>query len=109
VQFILLDKGIVSVKDENNSLGIKEFQLNQNYPNPFNPETKISYSLPLEEFVTIKVYDVLGREVTTLVNEKESAGIHEINLNASAFSSGTYFYKMQAGNFVASKKLILIK
>jgi len=86
-----------------------EYVLSQNYPNPFNPETKISYSLPVEEFVTIKVYDMLGREVTTLVNKKESAGTHEINFNASALSSGTYLYKMQAGNFVTSKKLVLIK
>lgn len=109
VQFILVDKSLVSVEDENNPVKISEFRLNQNYPNPFNPETKISYSLPFEEFVTIKVYDVLGREVTTLVNEKMPAGTHQIDFNASALSSGTYFYKMQVGDFVTSKKLILIK
>jgi len=109
VQLIMIDKGFVSVKNENNSAAIKEFHLFQNYPNPFNPETKISYSIPVEEFVTIKVYDILGREVATLVNKKESAGTHEFNFNASALSSGTYIYKMQAGNFIATKKLILIK
>jgi hypothetical protein len=110
IQYIMLEKGNpVSVDDDKNSETIKEFHLHQNYPNPFNPETIISYSIPVEEFVTIKIYDLLGREVTTLVNRKESAGTHECYLNASALSSGTYIYKMQAGNFIAARKLMIIK
>jgi len=111
IQYILLDKGnnYVSVEDQDNPTTINEFDLYQNYPNPFNPETKISYTIPVEEFVTIKVYDVLGREVTTLVNEKESAGTHEYNFDASKLSSGTYIYKMQAGDFISTRKLMLIK
>ncbi|HVO73270.1 MAG TPA: T9SS type A sorting domain-containing protein [Ignavibacteriaceae bacterium] len=117
IQFILLEKGnnVVSSVDEKTPAAITEFKLNQNYPNPFNPETKISYSIPVEEFVTIKVYDILGREVAALVNKEESAGNHEINFNASSLSSGTYIYRMsvgsfgEAGDFVTTKKLMLIK
>ena len=86
-----------------------KFNLSQNYPNPFNPSTKISYSLPKESYVTLKVYDVLGKEVATLVNEKESAGNYEIDFDASGFSSGIYYYKLVAGNFSQVKKMILIK
>jgi hypothetical protein len=110
VQFIMIDKGDnVSVKDENSSAIIKGFRLNQNYPNPFNPETKISYSLPTEEFVTLKVFDFLGRDVLTLVNQKQSAGNHEYLLNARDLASGIYFYKIQAGKFSTAKKLVIIK
>lgn len=110
IQFIMLDKGnTVTSVDEKYPTAINEFKLHQNYPNPFNPETKISYSLPIEEFVTIKVYDLLGREVTTLINKRESAGTHEYSFNASSLSNGTYIYRMRAGNFIATKKLVLIK
>jgi hypothetical protein len=109
IQFIMIDGGFVSVRNENNSSTINQFRLFQNYPNPFNPETKISYSIPVEEFVSIKVYDILGREVATLVNKKESAGNHEYKFDASKLSSGTYIYKMQAGNFISTRKLMLIK
>jgi len=99
---------ITAVEGKENERPAK-YVLSQNYPNPFNTETKITYSLPVEEFVMIKVYDLLGREVATLVNKKETAGTHEYNLNASGFSSGTYIYKMQAGNFNATRKFILLK
>src|SRR5574338_29578 len=85
------------------------FSLSQNYPNPFNPSTTISYQIPSQQFVTIKVYDVLGNEVATLVNEYKNAGSYEVDINASKLSSGVYFYKLQAGSFVQTKKMILLK
>ena len=92
------------------------YNLNQNYPNPFNPSTKISYSVPEESYVTLKVYDVLGNEVATLVNEKKSRGYYNIEFNAISLASGIYFSRIQAvpigkqeGNFVAVKKMILLK
>ena len=99
----------VSVEDESESGTVKSYQLMQNYPNPFNPETKISYSIANPEFVTLKVYDMLGREVRTLVNEFQSAKTYSIRFDASELSSGVYLYKLQAGDFLDSKKMILIK
>ncbi len=87
----------------------KQFALEQNYPNPFNPTTMIRYELPLASAVSLKVYDVLGREVATLVNERQEAGAYSIPFNATALSSGIYFYRLQAGNFVATKKMMLVK
>ena len=87
----------------------KEFSLAQNYPNPFNPSTTISYTLPIAGLVSLKVYDVLGNEVATLVNEEKTAGNYEVNFNASNLSSGTYIYKISAGDFVQTKKMILMK
>jgi len=83
--------------------------LDQNYPNPFNPSTKIHYAINSTQFVSLKVYDVLGNEVATLVDEYRNAGSYEINFNASSLSSGIYFYKLNAGSFVDSKKMILMK
>ncbi|MDZ7625551.1 MAG: LamG-like jellyroll fold domain-containing protein [Ignavibacteriaceae bacterium] len=99
--------GVTDVKDENNFP--ESFSISQNYPNPFNPSTTIRYSIPNGSVVTIKVYDVLGTEVATLVNEDKSAGSYEVDFNASQLSSGIYFYKLQAGSFVETKKMILIK
>jgi hypothetical protein len=75
------------------------FNLKQNYPNPFNPATIIDYAVPSNEFVSLKVYDILGREVITLVNEQKNAGYYSISFNASNLSSGVYFYKLTAGDF----------
>ncbi len=86
-----------------------EFSLSQNYPNPFNPSTTINYSVPEKSFVTLKVYNVLGKEVASLVNNQEDAGSHQVNFNAINLSSGMYFYTIRAGNFTATKKLILLK
>lgn len=97
----------VSVGETEHLVG--NFSLEQNYPNPFNPETTISYQLPKSEFVLIKVFDSLGREVATLVNEEKSAGYHQINFKGSELSSGIYFYQLHSGNFVQTKKLIFIK
>lgn len=92
-----------------NSIQPNDFVLYQNYPNPFNPTTKISYSIPERSNVILKVYDVLGREVATLVNEFRSAGKHEINFNASHLSSGVYFYTLLANEFTETRKFILMK
>ena len=86
-----------------------DFKLEQNYPNPFNPTTNIKYSILKESFVTIKVYDILGKEITTLVNERKSAGNYSINFDGSNLPSGIYFYRMQAGSFVSTKKFVLLK
>lgn len=85
------------------------FNLEQNYPNPFNPTTNIQFSIPKQNFVTLKVYDVLGREVATLVNEEKSTGFYNVSFDASSLSSGVYIYKIQAGNFINSKKMVLLK
>ena len=83
--------------------------LNQNYPNPLNPTTIIIFELPKESFVNLEVFNIVGELVGTLVNEKRSAGRYSVTFNASGISSGVYFYKMTAGNFIAIKKLVLIK
>jgi hypothetical protein len=85
------------------------FELQQNYPNPFNPITKIKYQIPELSFVTIKVYDVLGSEVESLVNGEKPAGGYEVEFNATNLPSGIYFYKLKAGNFIQVKKMILLK
>jgi len=85
------------------------FELSQNYPNPFNPVTIIKYQIPELNFVTLKIYDVLGSEVTTLVNEEKPVGSYELEFNATDLPSGVYLYKLQAGSFVETKKMILIK
>ena len=81
----------------------------QNYPNPFNPTTVISYSIPMEGLVTLKVYNTLGEEVINLVNEVKQAGNYEVKFDASKFPSGIYFYKLQGGDFVKVKKMMLLK
>jgi hypothetical protein len=86
-----------------------DFVLHQNYPNPFNPKTNIGFQVADNGLVTLRVYDMLGREVVTLVNEKKQAGSYEVEFNASNLASGVYFYKLAAGNFSAVKKLILMK
>ncbi|NPV12605.1 MAG: T9SS type A sorting domain-containing protein [Ignavibacteria bacterium] len=87
------------------------FKLYQNYPNPFNPTTKIRYSVKETKPVMIKLYDIVGREVTTLVNEVKDAGEYEVELNAGKFglSSGVYFYQMKAGDFTSIKKMVVLK
>jgi hypothetical protein len=87
----------------------KTFLLEQNYPNPFNPSTTIRYQLPVASEVKLEVYDVLGKKIATLVNERQSAGAYQVVWNASGLSSGTYFYRLQAGTFVETKKMIMVK
>ena len=81
----------------------------QNYPNPFNPNTVISFRLSVAGQVTLKIYDVLGKEVETLVSEKLEAGTYSVNWDASKYSSGVYFYRIQAGDFVDTKRMTFIK
>ena len=88
---------------------INNFTLEQNYPNPFNPATTIGYELPTESDVVIKVFDVLGKEVATLVNGKEPAGVHEVTFDGAEEGSGIYIYRMSIGNFTTTKKMILMK
>jgi len=89
--------------------GIKAYSLSNNYPNPFNPSTTIKFQIPELSIVTLKVYDVLGNEIAILVNEEKPAGNYEIQFDATAFPSGVYFYKLQAGSFVETKKMVLMK
>ena len=113
----LLDTDIsTSIEDELNVTVPEEFTLLQNYPNPFNPSTKIKYTIPNVSLsgdegsgVKLRVYDVLGNEVATLVNESKPAGTYEVEFNASNLSSGVYFNKIQAGNYFETKKMLLIK
>jgi hypothetical protein len=85
------------------------YSIYQNYPNPFNPSTTIKYQIPKIGFVTLKIFDILGREVTTLVNENKTEGFYEVNFNASKLASGVYIYQLKANDFIESKKMILAK
>jgi hypothetical protein len=85
------------------------FKLRQNYPNPFNPATTIRYDLPTAEYVTLRVYDILGREVATLVNKRQTAGSYSIRFDANQLSSGLYFYKITAGSFNKTRKMVVMK
>ena len=101
--------GFVTHVDENECSHLEAFRLEQNFPNPVNPSTTITWQMPERGFVTLKIYDVLGSEVTILVNEELSAGKHEVKFDATRFSSGIYFYQIKAGKFIETKKMILIK
>jgi hypothetical protein len=85
------------------------FQLSQNYPNPFNPSTKINYSIPQYCFVTIKVYDILSHEIASLVNEKKLAGNYQVDFNGSNLASGVYFYRLQAGKYIQTRKMLVLQ
>jgi len=102
------DDRITSVETEKVNVP-RQFMLRQNYPNPFNPSTTFAFSIPKKSFVSLKVYDVIGREVATVVSEQLNEGNYTQQWNASGLSSGVYFYRIQAGNFVETKKLILLK
>jgi C1A family cysteine protease len=106
---VLSIKSHTTLVSENGNQITRNYVLAQNYPNPFNPSTTIFYQLKYSGPVTIKLYDVLGREVKTLVNEEKSAGKYSVQFNGSNLSSGIYFYRMQAGSFVQTKKLLLLK
>jgi photosystem II stability/assembly factor-like uncharacterized protein len=102
------ESGITWVRSPNGGLP-DAFELNQNYPNPFNPTTVISYQLPSVSHVTLRIYDVLGREIATLVNEKQIAGAHAVDFNAGNFPSGVYFCRITAGGMVSTRKMVLLK
>ena len=101
------DQTTVDLRDEQQI--VSSYSLSQNYPNPFNPTTQINYSLPKSSFVSLKVYDVLGREVATLVNQTQNNGSYNISFNANNLASGVYFYKLEAGDFISIKKMLLVK
>ncbi|MDI6802865.1 MAG: glycosyl hydrolase family 18 protein [Bacteroidota bacterium] len=109
---ILTDSMYVSVQS---ALGVgseefpKEFTLKQNYPNPFNPVTTISFQVPVNQYMTLKVYDLLGQEIATLVDGFKAAGSYEVQWNADSQPSGTYFYRLTAGSFTSVKKLLLLR
>lgn len=119
--WIITDKPVTSadvfrfVADTNYITGVQTativqgYELSNNYPNPFNPVTSLEYRISKSELVSLKVYDVLGREVATLVNEMKPAGLHRVQFNASSLASGIYFYRLQAGSFVAVKRMLLLK
>jgi hypothetical protein len=99
---------IITGVNEVGSLPVK-FQLQQNYPNPFNPSTTITFSLPHSTNTSLKVFDMLGREVATLVDGYMAAGSHEVHFNATSLASGIYYYKLTSGNFTEVKKMMLVK
>lgn len=88
---------------------VKSYSMEQNYPNPFNPSTLIHYEMPKDGFVTLKVYDVLGNLVKTLVNQYQTKGRYDINFNADNLATGVYLYRLQSGSFVSTKKMLLLK
>ena len=88
---------------------VHSFELGQNYPNPFNPSTKIKFSIPITAKVKIEVFNISGNKVATLLDEQKEAGIHEVGFNASKLASGVFLYKISAGNFSATKKMLLVK
>ncbi|KAA3599304.1 MAG: T9SS C-terminal target domain-containing protein [Calditrichaeota bacterium] len=108
-----IDVTLVGIEDENNSLPTS-FSLNQNFPNPFNPSTTIQFALPVSEFVSLKIYNLLGQEVNQLVDENFNAGFHNVKWNGldknnNPVSSGVYLYKIEAGSFVSIKKAVYLK
>ncbi|MCZ2267437.1 MAG: T9SS type A sorting domain-containing protein [Ignavibacteriales bacterium] len=104
---LVLNLNPTSIDEESEIL--QDYKLYNNYPNPFNPTTTIKYQIPEISFVTIKVYDILGREVATLVNEEKTIGTYEIIFSANALASGIYFYRLQSGNTIQIKKMLLLK
>ena len=98
-----------SVEEENNPTIVNNFELQQNFPNPFNPTTQIRFSLAEQSQVTLKVYNILGKEIVTLVNDVKSAGVHEVSFDGSGLASGVYFYTLQTGKFTQTHKMILMK
>jgi hypothetical protein len=109
MQFKLIVGTKEYVDGETSKLVPGGYELAQNYPNPFNPSTIINYQLPMSSYVTLKVYDVLGREVAALVNERKNAGSYSVEWNATAFGSGIYFYRIEANGKTEIRKMVLLK
>jgi hypothetical protein len=103
-----LSEMMTSTQSSSNQLPVA-FTLIQNYPNPFNPSTTIKYELPQSAEVTLSVFDILGREVSMLVNERKNAGSYQVKFDGTGLSSGAYFYRLQAGDFTQTKRLMLLK
>jgi hypothetical protein len=106
--YVYKQSTITDVKKEDETIPTV-FKLEQNYPNPFNPSTVIKFGVPERSNVLLKIYDILGEEVATLVNEEMDAGWYSIDFNASGYSTGVYIYRMQAGNYINTKKMLLMK
>jgi hypothetical protein len=106
---ILTLPSVVGIDDRTHRPDPVQFELRQNYPNPFNPATVVSYQLPVVSDVKVMVYDLLGREVATLVHGKQPAGLHSTTFDAKGLASGVYFYRITAGNFVSVKKMMLLR
>jgi len=104
---VLVSIGVTDVQD--NSSNPSAYKLFANYPNPFNPSTTFTFSLPEASFTSLKIYDAIGNEVAVLVNELKSAGEHQIEFIAAGLSSGIYYYTLQAGSFIETRKMILMK
>jgi hypothetical protein len=112
VGWVISNGGLITGVGSGNTAEInipESYKLSQNYPNPFNPSTKISFTIPKSELVTLRIYNILGKEVMTLVNEVKNAGTFEVQFDASNLSSGAYFYRLETGNFVDTKKMMLMK
>ena len=99
--------GVTDVKKTSDV--VTTYNLDQNYPNPFNPTTTISFSIPQNGLVTLKIYDILGREVATLLNEEKNSGAYTLSFDASNLPSGTYIYSIHSGNYSSTKKMMLLK
>jgi hypothetical protein len=95
--------------NDGDAAAAKDFVLQQNYPNPFNPSTAIRYSLPQSAAVTLKIFNLTGQEVATLVHQQQTAGEHTVSWNAEKLASGVYMYRLQAGEFVQAKKMVLLR
>jgi len=108
VDYVKAYELVTDIQDMNDEIP-QEIKLEQNYPNPFNPETKIKYSVSETEFVSLKVYDILGNEISTLVNETKTPGNYEIKFDGTSLSSGIYLAKLQVGNSYRMRKMILAK
>jgi plastocyanin len=104
---VVIVQNPVGVDDE--KLAADKFELLQNFPNPFNPSTKIEYWISDRSFVSLKIYNILGDEIATLVNEEKEQGVYDITFDAAGLSSGMYLYKLQAGSFVETKKMVLLR
>ena len=98
----------VRIETESNEIP-ENFFLHQNYPNPFNPVTLIRYEINESDFVSLKIYDILGNEISVLLNEKQSPGIYNVKFDGSYLSGGVYYYKLTSGNLSYTRKLVLIK
>ena len=107
-QTITIEECVIGIKSNNNQIPL-DYSLLQNHPNPFNPTTKIKFELPASDDVKLKIYDNLGNEVTTLIDSKLNAGYYEIEFKGENLSSGVYFYKLIAGNYIVTRKMVLIK
>ena len=100
---------LISLSSEEEFALPQSFNLSQSYPNPFNASTTIEFSLPQTGFVRLKVYNILGEVVATLVNEEKEAGSYHVQFDGTGLASGVYFYRMRAGEFVETKRLVLLK